>query len=80
MARSFTIFLLLTKLIGVYEYQGIVSGPEPPAWDVDGNGAIDISDLILVSNVLGTSGHGLPADVNGDDVVDIMVLRYSGMR
>ncbi len=42
--------------------------------DVDKNGTVGLSDLILVGNAFGTSVEGDRADVNRDGVVDIVDL------
>ena len=47
---------------------------EYPAWDVDNDGRVGISDLVLVAQNFGkdTSGHPYPnPDVNGNNVVDL---------
>ena len=44
-----------------------------PAWDVNKDGSVDITDLVLVANALGQSGAGIVnprTDVNSDDTVD----------
>ena len=43
-------------------------------WDVDGNGTVDISDLVLVAAQFNQSGPNLAGDVNRDDKVDIFDL------
>ena len=45
----------------------------PPAWDVNGDGIVNILDLVLVSVNFGKRGQST-ADVNGDGVVNIMDL------
>ena len=42
--------------------------------DVDGDGMVGISDLVLVAAAFGTSGQGLEADVNRDGVVNLIDL------
>ena len=44
------------------------------AVDVDGNGGVNVQDLILVVQSFGKTGEGLAEDVNGDGVVDILDL------
>ena len=39
--------------------------------DVNGDGQVDVLDLILVAVFYGTSGNELPADVNGDGIVNV---------
>jgi hypothetical protein len=51
-----------------------------PPWDINGDGIVDISDLMLVGNALGMSGEGLSADVNADGVVDILDLVIVAMH
>ena len=60
------------------EFAALVTGEEPtvppeqralPA-DVDGNGVVNISDLLHIAKRLGRGGND-PADVNGDGTVDI---------
>ena len=41
--------------------------------DVDGNGVVDIIDLVQVASLFGTKGQS-DADINGDGVVDIVDL------
>ena len=43
------------------------------AWDVNEDGSVDITDVVLVANALGQSGPGITnerTDVNGDGTVD----------
>jgi len=42
--------------------------------DVDGDGVVDVLDLLAVLSSWGDTGGGLPADVNGDGVVDVLDL------
>ena len=51
----------------------VVGGDAPPAWDVNGDGIINILDLVLVSVNFGKTGQSI-ADVNGDGVVNIIDL------
>jgi predicted acyl esterase len=46
---------------------------QPPV-DVNGDGIVDISDLVLVGKQFGTTGEGITGDVNGDDRVDLSDL------
>lgn len=50
------------------------------SWDIDGNGIVDISDLILVGDAIGTLGEELPVDMNGDGVIDILDLVIVAMH
>ena len=40
--------------------------------DVNGDGVVDIRDLVAVANSIGQTGRNNDADVNGDGVVDIL--------
>ena len=44
------------------------------SWDVDGNGVVNIFDLVLVAGNFGKSGVGIQGDANGDGVVNIFDL------
>ena len=50
--------------------------PEPPPtpWDVNGDGRVNIQDLVLVANAFGQSGESLKGDVNGDGRVNVLDL------
>ena len=48
--------------------------------DVDGDGAIGFSDLLLVTNHFGEAGPDAIGDVNGDGKVDILDLITVGSR
>ncbi len=54
----------------------IPSPPEPPAtpWDVNGDGSVNVLDLVLVANEFGQSGESLKGDVNGDGSVNVLDL------
>ena len=52
---------------------GEIVEPTRIAGDVNGDGAVNIADLVLVANSLGETGH-IAADVNGDGVVNIADL------
>ena len=43
-------------------------------WDTDGNGIVDIFDLVYIANNLGNIGDDLPSDINHDGVVDRLDL------
>ena len=45
-----------------------------PAWDVNGDGVIDFSDLVLASRHFGETGVGVTGDVNADGTVNILDL------
>ena len=48
--------------------------PPPTPWDVNGDGIVNIQDLVLVASEFGQSGEALKADVNGDGVVNVLDL------
>ncbi len=48
--------------------------PPPPPWDVNGDGTVNIQDLVLVAGQFGQSGESLKGDVNGDGTVNILDL------
>ena len=45
-------------------------GTHPP--DVNGDGSVDVLDLIVVTSYLGNTGADIAADVSGDGVVDVL--------
>ena len=51
-----------------------VTPPPPTPWDVNGDGTVNIQDLVLVASEFGQSGESLKADVNGDGTVNIQDL------
>ena len=48
--------------------------PPPTPWDVNGDGTVNIQDLVLVAGEFGQSGESLKGDVNGDGTVNILDL------
>ena len=48
--------------------------PAPLKGDVNGDGIVNILDLVLVASVLGEAGQDLNTDVNGDGFVNILDL------
>ena len=48
--------------------------PPPTPWDVNGDGIVNIQDLVLVAGQFGESGEGLKGDINGDGTVNIQDL------
>ena len=48
--------------------------PLPTPWDVNGDGMVNIQDLVLVANEFGQSGESLKGDVNGDGTVNVLDL------
>ena len=64
-----------TKTAEVTTLTTIEMPPPPPTpWDVNGDGTVNVQDLVLVANELGESGESLKGDVNGDGTVDIRDL------
>ena len=51
-----------------------VRGPEVLPWDIDGDGTIDVVDLVTVAQAFGATGPGAFADANGDGRVNIIDL------
>ncbi|HIE26043.1 TPA: T9SS type A sorting domain-containing protein, partial [Candidatus Poribacteria bacterium] len=49
-------------------------------WDVNNDGVVDISDLVLVGIHFGESGEGVVGDVNEDGAVDISDLVLVGIH
>ena len=47
---------------------------EPVPWDLNGDGIVNILDLVLVANQFGESGDNLSGDVNMDGKVNILDL------
>ena len=47
------------------------AGPGPDPLDVNGDGQVNVLDLVLVAVFYGTRGNGLPADVNADGIVNV---------
>jgi formylglycine-generating enzyme required for sulfatase activity len=52
----------------------IVGAQEGTPSDVNRDGVVDIFDLVLVGNALGTAGIGISADVDGNGLVDVFDL------
>jgi len=48
--------------------------PPPTPWDVNGDGTVNIQDLVLTASELGQSGEALTGDINGDGAVNILDL------
>lgn len=42
--------------------------------DINGDGVVNILDLVIVASAIGEEGQGMAADVNGDGVVNILDL------
>jgi len=49
-------------------------------WDVNNDGVVDISDLVLVGKHFGETGTDIVGDVNGNGVVDISDLALVGIH
>ncbi|MBI1929844.1 T9SS type A sorting domain-containing protein [Candidatus Poribacteria bacterium] len=47
-------------------------------WDVNGDGVVNVFDLVLIGSQFGKSGAGLAGDVNGDGTVNIFDLVIVG--
>ena len=65
------------SLISVSTYDANVKVSGTPPWDVNGDGRVDILDLVLVAQSIGDSspsGTGARYDVNGDGVVNVLDL------
>ena len=64
--------------VGIQEtaiFHAISDTEAPPIIaDVNGDGSVNILDLVFVASKLGTQGQNLAADVNGDGVVSILDL------
>jgi len=54
--------------------------PSAAPWDVDGNGIVDIFDLVLIGSAFGTSEDETPLDVNSDGTIDIVDLIIVAMH
>lgn len=67
-----------TLAVGVFT--PIIESPKLPAWDVNQDGTIDISDLVLVGRHIGETGEGIIGDINGDGTVDISDLVLVGIH
>ena len=54
----------------------VISDTEPPpiTTDVNGDGIVNLLDLVLVASAFGSEGPDLATDVNGDTVVNILDL------
>ena len=42
--------------------------------DVNGDGNVDVLDLIVVTSYFGNTGENIAADVSGDGIVDVLDL------
>ena len=51
-----------------------VPPPSETPWDVNGDGIVNIQDLVLVASEFGQSGESLKGDINGDGTVNVLDL------
>jgi len=58
--------------------QTTITVPSETPWDVNWDGVVDISDLVVVGTQFGQSGQDLSGDVNKDGTVDISDLVLVG--
>ena len=70
-------YLSINIHIPALQKRGVVvefdaDGTRPP--DVNGDGNIDVLDLLAITSYLGDTGENIAADVNGDGVVDMIDL------
>ena len=64
-----------TGIEGTVTFHAISDTESPPITaDVNGDGSVNILDLILIASDLGNTGTNLAADVNGDGVISILDL------
>ena len=71
------------NLIPATVREGIVNISDVPPWDINGDGIVDISDLVLVGQYFGqaiTTPVTPNPDVNGDGIVDIADLVLVGQN
>ena len=69
--------------LAITDGEAVLRGePGPPNADVDGNGVVDIADLVAIGRAFGQEGPPgfSPADVTGDGVVDIRDLVTAATR
>ncbi len=58
----------------------VIAGPAGPEGDVNGDGCVNDSDLLIVLFNFGNTGSGVQGDVNGDGVVndsDLLVVLFN---
>ncbi|MCD6505333.1 tandem-95 repeat protein [Candidatus Poribacteria bacterium] len=65
---------VVTDKLGTFMLAQAVLRP----WDVDGNGAVNIFDLVIVGKNFGKKGEGLKGDINNDGTVNIFDLVLVG--
>jgi len=66
--------------MGAYEQLDDGSITKSNPWDVNNDGTVDISDLVMVGNSFGEHADNLAADVNNDGKVDISDLALVGIH
>jgi hypothetical protein len=71
---------VVSGLSGIQRIRNIMLNSEPFPWDVNSDGIVDISDLVLVRRNFGKSGVGIVGDVNSDKEVDISDLMLVGIH
>ena len=59
---------------GDYIYTTQEESTPPTPWEVNGDGTVNILDLVFVAGQFGQSGDALKADINGDGTVNILDL------
>ena len=78
MSNAFTLDTRDTMPSGGSEHSALSNGfvldTRDLKTDVDGDGTVGISDLVLVATAFGASGQDLPADVNRDGFVNLIDL------
>jgi len=60
--------------------EGVFTINNTRPWDVNNDGAVDISDLVLVGRHFGETGKGIVGDINEDGTVDISDLALVGIH
>jgi hypothetical protein len=71
---------VVSGLSGIQRIRNIMLNSEPFPWDVNSDGVVDISDLVLVRQNFGKLGIGIVGDVNSDKEVDISDLVLVGIH
>ena len=64
-----------TGIEGTVTFHALSDTESPPITaDVNGDGSVNILDLVVIASALGNQGQNLAADVSGDGVVNILDL------